>query len=90
MFVDFLMGLYILFEKFDKDDKILYLDLDVDVTDDIAYFFKLPNDKPYMPWNYWAEDKPEEWKWLYYSYEKKARASQRKLGLVLGNERKKL
>ena len=57
--------LFKLDEKFDKDDKILFLDLDVDIIDDIAYFFELPNDKPYMTWNYWAEDKPEEWKRLY-------------------------
>ena len=46
---------------FGEDDKILYLDLDVDVKSDLAYFFELENDNPYIIWNHWWERKPEEW-----------------------------
>lgn len=57
--------LFKLDEKFDKDDVILYLDLDVIVNQDIAYFLELDNNKPYIVWNYWDEEKPEEWRRLY-------------------------
>jgi len=57
--------LFKLDEKFDKDDIILYFDLDVIVNQDIAYFTELNNDKPYIVWNYWYEEKPEEWRRLY-------------------------
>ena len=49
-------------KKFNKNDTILYLDLDTHITGDLAYFFEeLNDDKPYLVWNYWWEDKPEEW-----------------------------
>lgn len=49
-------------KKFNKNDTILYLDLDTHITGDLAYFFEeLNNDKPYLVWNYWWEEKPEEW-----------------------------
>ena len=58
--------LFELDKKFDKDDTILYLDLDSQIHGDLGYFFKLNNDKPYLVWNYWWEDKPEEWKRQYH------------------------
>ena len=57
--------LFKLDEKFDKDDTILYLDLDVIIKQDIDYFSELSNNKPYVVWNYWDELKPEEWRRLY-------------------------
>lgn len=49
-------------KKFNKNDTILYLDLDTHITGDLAYFFEeLNDDKPYLVWNYWWEDRPEEW-----------------------------
>ena len=49
-------------KKFNENDTILYLDLDTYITGDLAYFFEeLNDDKPYLVWNYWWEDKPEEW-----------------------------
>ena len=49
-------------KKFNKNDTILYLDLDTHITGDLAYFFEeLNDDKPYLVWNYWWEEKPEEW-----------------------------
>ena len=53
------------YQKFDKDDTILYLDLDVIIKQDIDYFSELSNNKPYVVWNYWDELKPEEWRRLY-------------------------
>jgi hypothetical protein len=49
-------------KKFDPTDTILYLDIDTEVPGDPGYFFEeLNDDKPYIVWNYWWEDKPEEW-----------------------------
>ena len=47
---------------FDRNDTILYLDLDNNIQGDLAYFFEqLSNDKPYLVWNYWWETKPDHW-----------------------------
>ena len=59
------LQLFKLDEKFDKEDKILYLDLDVTITDDIGYFFELPNEKPYIIYNHWWEEQNDDWKRQY-------------------------
>lgn len=53
--------LFKLDEKFDRDDKILYLDLDSIVVGDLADFTLLDNTKPYIVKNYWWEDDPYTW-----------------------------
>ena len=53
--------------KYDPNDTILYLDIDTHITGDLAYFFEQCNDdKPYLVWNYWWEDKPEDWKYQFH------------------------
>ena len=49
--------------KYNPNDTILYLDIDTHITGDIGYFFEeLDDSKPYLVWNYWWEEKEEEWK----------------------------
>ena len=49
--------------KYNPNDTILYLDIDTHITGDIGYFFEeLDDDKPYLVWNYWWEEREEEWK----------------------------
>lgn len=47
---------------FNPDDTILYLDLDVIILKDIAPFFQLANDKPWIVKSYWF-DKPGLGEW---------------------------
>lgn len=55
-------------QKFNSNDTLLYLDLDTNISGDLAYFFEeLNNEKPYLVWNYWYEHNDgEEWKRQYY------------------------
>lgn len=54
-------------KKFNPNDTILYLDLDTNIQGDLAYFFELNNDKPYLVWNYWYEANDGiEWKRHYH------------------------
>mgnify|MGYP001046166542 FL=1 len=55
-------------KKFNSNDTLLYLDLDTNISGDLAYFFEeLNNEKPYLVWNYWYEGNDgEEWKRQYH------------------------
>lgn len=59
---------YIMFmrdaEKFNKDDTILYLDLDTLITGDLAYFFDLDMSKPWIARS-WQFNEDDKWKKLY-------------------------
>lgn len=49
---------------FDKDDTILYVDLDTLITNDLSYFFDLDNSKPWIARS-WQFNKDSKWKRLY-------------------------
>ena len=55
-------------KKFNPNDTLLYLDLDTNISGDLAYFFEeLNNKKPYLVWNYWYENNDgKEWKRQYH------------------------
>jgi hypothetical protein len=51
------------FLSFDPDDTILFLDLDVVITKDIAPFFALDNERPWIVKSYWFDGEREEGEW---------------------------
>jgi len=55
-------------KKFNSEDTILYLDLDTNITGDLAYFFEELNyARPYLVWNYWWDENDGiEWKRQYH------------------------
>jgi hypothetical protein len=48
-------------EKFDRNDRILYLDLDSKIVGDLADFTILNSEKPYIIKNTWWEKDPSTW-----------------------------
>ena len=51
-------------EQFDKNDTLLYLDLDTLITGDLAYFFDLDMRKPYIARS-WQFEIGNKWRMLY-------------------------
>ena len=51
-------------EEFDPEDKLLYIDLDSNINGDLAQFFELDNNKPWIAYD-WKSFEENTWQKLY-------------------------